>query len=89
MATRTKRIEMRADPASEDLIARAAAAQDLSMSAFVLGAAVREAGNVLGRADRTLMPPEQFDALIASLDVADPAPGLAAAAKLPRRYARA
>lgn len=88
VATRTKRIEMRADPESEALIARAAAAQDLSISAFVLGAAAREADRVLGRADQTLMPAQQFDALIGSLDHADPAPHLKAAAGRPRRFSR-
>lgn len=88
MATRTKRIEMRADPESEALISRAAAAQDLSVSAFVLGAAAREADRVLGRVDQTLMPSQQFDVLIGSLDRADPAPGLTAAASRARRYSR-
>lgn len=88
MATRTKRIEMRADPASEALIARAAAAQDLSISAFVLGAAAREADRVLGRADHTLMPAAQFDLFVSALDEADPAHGLKAAADRPRRYER-
>ena len=64
---------MRADPASEERISRAAHIQDLSVSAFVLGAATREADRVLGRADQTLIPAEQFDALVASLDRADPA----------------
>lgn len=67
---------MRADPESDALISRAAAAEQLSVSAFVLGAAVREAERVLGRADQTLMPAEQFDALVASLDAADRAPRL-------------
>lgn len=80
---------MRADPGSEALIARAAAAEDLSVSAFVLGAAAREADRVLGRADQTLMPAEQFDALIGSLDRADAAPRLKAAAGRQRRYNRA
>ena len=86
VATRTKRIEMRADPDSEALIARAAALEAVSVSAFVLGAAVREADRVLGRADQTLMPAEQFDALVDSLDTPDPAPRLAAAARRPKRY---
>ena len=80
---------MRADPESEALIARAAAAAAVSVSAFVLGAAVREADRVLGRSDRTLMPDEQFDVLVGSLDAPDPAPRLAAAARSPRRYRRA
>jgi len=86
VATRTKRIEMRADPVSEERIVRAAQAQDLSVSAFVLGAATREAERVLGRAEQTLMPAGQFDALIAALDQPDPAPRLRHAARSPRRY---
>jgi uncharacterized protein (DUF1778 family) len=88
MATRTKRIEMRADPESEALITAAAAARRVSVSAFVLEAATEEAGRVLGRSDLTLMPAAQFDALIASLEEADEAPRLAEAARRPRRYTR-
>ena len=80
---------MRADPVSEERIARAAAAQDLSVSAFVLGAAAREADRVLGRADATLMPAAQFDAFVAALEEPDAAPALERAARRPRRYERA
>jgi uncharacterized protein (DUF1778 family) len=88
MATRTRRIEMRADPESEALISRAAAAQRVSVSAFVLDAAAREASRVLGRADLTLMPADEFDAFVGALEHADPAPRLAAAAAGGRRYRR-
>jgi uncharacterized protein (DUF1778 family) len=88
MATRNKRIEMRADPESEALITAAAAACRVSVSAFVLEAATEEAGRVLGRADLTLMPAEQFDAFIVALDEPDDAPRLAEAARSPRRYTR-
>lgn len=88
MATRTKRIEMRADPQSEALITAAAAACRVSVSAFVLEAATEEAGRVLGRADMTPMPTDQFDALVAALDEPDEAPRLAEAAQIPRRYTR-
>jgi uncharacterized protein (DUF1778 family) len=88
MATRNKRIEMRADPESDALITAAAAACHVSVSAFVLEAATEEAGRVLGRADLTLMPADQFDALIAALDKPDEAPRLAEAARSPRRYTR-
>lgn len=80
---------MRADPASEERIARAAEAEDLSISAFVLGAAAREADRVLGRADATLMPAAQFDTLLAALDEQDAAPRLQRATAGPRRYRRA
>lgn len=89
VATRTKRIEMRADQVSEERIYKAADAQELSVSAFVLAAANREADRVLGRADRTLMPPAQFEALMESLDQPDPAPTLARAARKPRAFRRA
>lgn len=89
MAAKTRRIEMRADQDSEERIAHAASLLGLSMSAFVLGAARREADAVLARADTTLMAPEQFDHLVRSLDAADEAPRLRAAARAPRRVARA
>ncbi len=86
---KTRRIEMRTDPDSEARIAAAAASAGQSVSAFVLGAAVREADVVLARADSTVMSVEQFDALVGSLEIADEAPALAAVAAAPRRYARA
>lgn len=89
MATKTRRIEMRADQDSEERIAHAASLLGQSMSAFVLGAARREADAVLARADTTLMAPEQFDLLLSSLDTADEAPSLRAAARASRRAARA
>lgn len=89
MAIRSRRIEMRADPASEERISRAARARDLSVSAFVLAAATREADRVLGRADQTLIPAGQFDALVAALDQGDPAPRLEQAARSLRVYRRA
>ena len=80
---------MRVDPASEERISRAAQVRDVSISAFVLGAATREADRVLGRADQTLIPAAQFDALVAALDEGEPAPRLEQAARRPRLYRRA
>lgn len=80
MATKTQRIEMRADEEQERLIAAAAEMSKVSVSAFVLRAASAEATRVLARAESVVMPAEQFDALIASLDTPDPAPRLRAAA---------
>lgn len=45
-------------------------------SAFVADAARQAAHRLLGRADVTIMAPEVFDALMASLDVPDPTSGL-------------
>jgi uncharacterized protein (DUF1778 family) len=89
MALKIRRIEMRADPDSEERIARAAAAVHQSVSAFVLAAAIREADVVLARADTTLMTAEQFDTLMSSLEVPAEAPRLLAAATRPRRFTRA
>lgn len=86
MATRTKRIELRADPVSEERIVRAASAQNLSVSTFVLGAATREAERVLGRADHTLMPAAQFDALVGFFDQSGSAPRLQQAAAAKRHF---
>jgi len=88
MATKTRRIEMRTDPDSEERIVQAAGLVGQSVSGFVLAAASTAADAVLARADTTLMPAEQFDGLLRSLDVADPAPTLRAAAAGARRVAR-
>lgn len=79
MATKTQRIEMRADADQERLIAEAAELSKISVSAFVLQAASAEASRVLARTESMVMPAEEFDALLASLDTPDPAPRLKAA----------
>lgn len=79
---------MRADPESEARIARAAATRQMSVSSFVLGAADREAEQVLHDTEQTVMPAEQFDALMASLDVADRAPRLKKEARHRRSFER-
>lgn len=86
MAVKSRRIEMRTDPDSEQRITKAAAVRQESVSAFVLAAAVREADHVLARADVTPMPAEQFDELINALDTPDPAPALTRTAARPRRF---
>jgi uncharacterized protein (DUF1778 family) len=89
MAVKTRRIEMRADPESEERITQAAATLQQSVSTFVLAAAVREADMVLARSDSTLMPSQQFAALMESLEVPDQAPQLLKVARQPRRFERA
>jgi uncharacterized protein (DUF1778 family) len=89
MATKTRRIEMRTDPDSEGRIVQAAGLLGQSVSTFVLSAASSAADAVLARADTTLMPAERFDSLMRSLDVADEAPSLRAAATASRRVVRA
>ncbi|MEV4418821.1 DUF1778 domain-containing protein [Patulibacter sp. NPDC049589] len=89
MATKSSRIEVRTEPEREAWIARAAAAEDLSVSAFVIGAATREADRVMARREATAMSAEQFDQLIEALDEPDPAERLRAVARRPRRFDRA
>ncbi|GGM02486.1 type II toxin-antitoxin system TacA family antitoxin [Micromonospora yangpuensis] len=88
MAPKTERIEMRTDPETSDLLARAARTRDESVSSFVLKAARTEADRVLARADRTIMPAEQFDEMMAALDKPDESTRLADIAARPRRFRR-
>lgn len=85
---KTKRKEVRLDPNSEALIEQAAHMLSTSPSSFMVDAAVSQAERVLARSDYTLMPAEQFDALVSSLDLADKAPALARLASQPRRFTR-
>ncbi len=80
---KNRRIEFRADPKTDDLIAEAAELLQTTKSVFVIDAARREAEGVVARADRTLMNAEVLDSLMSSLDVADDSPELERLAKLP------
>lgn len=75
--TMTKRFEARLDDATDQLIAKAAELTHMSKSAFVTSAARAEAEKIVARADITVLDPEIFDQLVASLDVADESPELA------------
>lgn len=88
MAIKTRRVEARIDPETDELIARAAAVAHESVSGFMVRAARAEADRVLARSDVTPMPAEQFDALIASLDQAEAASTLSRVAARPRRFQR-
>jgi uncharacterized protein (DUF1778 family) len=86
--TKTRRLELRTDDATDQLIAEAADLLHVTKSAFVADAARRAAEKLIARSDVTLMSPEVFDTMMASLDVPDEAPELARLAKLPRLIAR-
>ena len=79
-------MEAHVDPATKELIARAAHFTDQSVPAFVVRAARSAAAEVVGRADTTLLSADQFDALLDSMDEPDPAPGLAALSRRSHRY---
>lgn len=90
MTTSTKpaakaRLEARIDSDLDDLIGQAASRLHMTKTAFV-SEAVREAAlKVMARADVTLMDPELFDAMIASVDTPDESPELESLVGLPRR----
>ncbi len=86
--TKDRRVEFRTDAATEALIAEAADLLHVTKSSFVSEVAKREAEKVVARADRTLMAPEVFDALISSLDTPDESPELERLANLPKLIRR-
>jgi uncharacterized protein (DUF1778 family) len=86
--TKDKRIEIRVDEDSVNLISRAAELVQEPVSEFMRRAAADRASEVLAQSMTTVMPAEQFDALMASLDNADDAPALTALAKAPRKFVR-
>ncbi|MGH3502234.1 MAG: DUF1778 domain-containing protein [Nocardioidaceae bacterium] len=84
--SKTQRIELRVSVDDKDSIAAAAAMEQTTTTEFVRDAVLGRVQHVRGRADRTLMPAEQFDALVAALDVADDTPSLARAFAQKRRF---
>lgn len=86
--TKTDRVELRVARQSHEQISAAAEKVNETISEFIRNAALDRADKILALSSRTLMPAEQFDALISSLDVADEAPNLARVAAEPRRFAR-
>jgi uncharacterized protein (DUF1778 family) len=86
--TKTRRLEVRTDEATDELIEEAAELLHVSKSAFVTDAARREAERVVARSDVTVMAPEVFDSLMATLETADESPELAELARLPRLIGR-
>ena len=88
MAVKTDRFETRLSPDERERIERAAATAGQSMSAFIVGAAVDRADEVIAAATITAVPTDYFDRLLAALDEVEPAPRLAKAAQRARRAPR-
>lgn len=86
--TKSRRLELRTDETTDRLIAEAAELLHVTKSAFVTDAARQAAQKIIARSDITLMAPEVFDAMMASLDVPDESTELAALSKLPRLIGR-
>lgn len=79
------RLEARIDPELEELITQASDRLNVTKTAFI-SEAVRDAAlKAIARADVTLMAPETFDSMMASIDMADESPELESLAALPRR----
>lgn len=88
MATKTERLEARVARTDRELIELAASSTGESVSAFMVGAAVGRAEEVLAEATTTTVPADYFDALMAALDEADAAPGLVKIAEQANRRQR-
>lgn len=85
MGEQKPRLEARIDPDLGSLIVEGADALHVAKTAFVAEALREAAMKVFARANTTLMSPEVFDEMMASIDVADHSPELADLAALPRR----
>jgi uncharacterized protein (DUF1778 family) len=92
VATATKaskaRLEARIDAELDELITQAADRLNVTKTAFVTESLRDAALKVVARDEAILMPAEVFDAMMASIDVADESRELASLAKLPRRIDR-
>lgn len=86
--TRSERLEARATQEDVQVISHAATLLNESLSTFVVTAAREKAEVVVARADRTVMPGEQFDEMIRALDDPTPIRQLAELAAGPRRISR-
>ncbi len=82
--TKTRRLELRTDEDTEQLVADAAAILHVSKTAFVEDAVRAAARRVIARSDVTLMDPAVFDTMMSALDRPDASAGLADLAKLPK-----
>ncbi|GAB3201003.1 hypothetical protein GCM10027062_21920 [Nocardioides hungaricus] len=79
------RLEARIDHDLDLMIAEAADRLHVTKTAFVTDAVRDAALKVIAHAEVTLMAPEVFDSMMASIDVADESPELESLAALPRR----
>jgi uncharacterized protein (DUF1778 family) len=83
--TRPKaRLEARIDPELDELIAEAAGRLRVNKTTFVCDAVRDAALKVIARSDVTMMAPEVFDSMMASIDVPDESAELESLAAMPR-----
>lgn len=85
----TSRLELRITKKHKELIERAAKSLDLTTSAFVLRTMSQVSEDILRRDRVTVVPPDFYEAMIASLDSpAEPNRALADAARRSREMIR-
>ncbi len=82
------RLEARIDAELDDLIIEAADRLNVTKTIFISDAIRTAALKVIARSDVTMMDPEIFDSMMASIDIADESPELHTLATLPRRFTR-
>ncbi|HMG43630.1 MAG TPA: DUF1778 domain-containing protein [Acidimicrobiales bacterium] len=88
MAVKTNRLETRVSPEERTRIEHAAAVAGMSVSAFVLAAAMERAEEVITESMTITVPADFFDALLADIDDQEPVPQLAKVARRARRHPR-
>ena len=88
MAPKSDRIEARLSPDERARILRAAGFQGLSMSSFIVAAAVEKADEIIREQTVTRVPPDYFDRLLQALDQPEASPALERAAQRARRRPR-
>jgi uncharacterized protein (DUF1778 family) len=88
MAPKSDRIEARLSPDERARILRAAGFRGLSVSSFIVAAAVEKADEVISEQTVTMVPPDYFDQLLQALDEPEAAPALERAAQRARRRPR-
>lgn len=88
MAVKTDRLEARLSANERERIEQAAMAAGVSVSAFVVGVAVKRADEIIAAATTNVVPTDYFDGLLTALDTPEPAPRLVKAAQRSRRSPR-
>ncbi len=82
------RLEARIDAELDDLIIEAADRLNVTKTIFISDAIRAAALKVIAQSDVTMMDPEIFDSMMASIDIADESPELHTLATLPRRITK-
>ena len=88
MEPKSHRIEARVSPDERARILHAARLQNLSVSSFVVAAAVEKANEIINEQVVTRVSPDYFEQLLRALDEPESVPALERAAERARRRSR-